>query len=86
MLTTKTAPKRVSTATLRRTVPTPSAQDLAFLSENQQIEGFPGNITERVANHRANLEEIVASAKRLGAQIPTEANRQRPPVFPRVKR
>lgn len=86
MLTTKTAPKRASTATLRRSEPTPSAQDLAFLSENQQIEGFPGNVTERVANHRPSLEEIVASAKRFGAQIPTEANRQRPPVFPRVKR
>lgn len=85
MLTTKTAPKRASTATRRRPVPKPSAQDLAFLSENQQIEGFPGNITEPVANHRPNLEEIVASAKHFGAQIPTEANRQRPPVFPRLR-
>lgn len=82
--TTKSAAKRDATATLPL-APKPSAQDLAFLSENQQLEGFPGKITEELAAHRPNMEQIVESAKRFGAQVPTEENRKRPPVFPKPK-
>ena len=56
-------------------------KDLEFVSANQQLEGLPGKITEAVAAHEPNLDEIVESAKRFGAQVPTEANHKRPAVF-----
>ncbi len=58
------------------------AADLEFASANQQLEGFPGKITPEIAAHRPNMDEIAASARRFGAQIPTEENRQKPPLFP----
>lgn len=80
MLTTKNAPNRDATASLAPRERA-SADDLAFVSANQQMEGFPGQITEAIAAHQPDMEEIVRSAKRLGAQVPTEANRKRPPIF-----
>ena len=47
-----------------------SSADLEFLSANQQLEGFPGKITEAVAAHEPDLKKIAASARRFGAQIP----------------
>ena len=44
--------------------------DLKFISENQRLEGFPGEISEAVRQHRPNLEEIQAVARRFGAQVP----------------
>ena len=57
------------------------AKDLEFVSANQQLEGLPGKITEAVAAHEPNMDEIIESAKRFGAQIPTEANHKRPAIF-----
>jgi hypothetical protein len=78
--TTKYAAKRDSTATPLPPVKA-SAEDLEFLSANQQLEGFPGKITEAIAAHQPDMKEMVASAKRFGAQVPTEGNRKRHPVF-----
>ena len=44
--------------------------ELKFISENQRLEGFSGEITEAVRQHRPNLEELQAVARRFGAQIP----------------
>ena len=84
LTTTKHAPKRAATATLPPASKA-SVQDLALLSVNQQLEGFPGEITEAVATYEPNMEEIAERAKRRGAQVPSEANRRRPPLFPRPK-
>jgi hypothetical protein len=43
---------------------------LKFASENQRLEGFPGEITDAVRQHRPNLEELQAVARRFGAQVP----------------
>ena len=59
-----------------------SLADLEFLSANQQLEGFPGKITEEVAAHQPDLETIAESARRFGAQIPSKQNRKQRPVFP----
>jgi len=82
LTTTDHAAKRDQTVTLPL-APKPTAEDLAFVSANQQLAGFPGKITEEIAAHRPNMEEIIESAKRFGAQIPTEENRQRKPLFKR---
>ena len=51
--------------------PAPSWDEvLKFASENQRLEGFPGEISEAVRQHRPNLEELQAVARRFGAQIP----------------
>ena len=44
--------------------------DLRFISENERLEGFSGEITEAVRQHRPDLKEIEAVARRFGAQIP----------------
>ena len=44
--------------------------ELKFISENQRLEGFSGEISEAVRQHRPNLEELQAVARRFGAQIP----------------
>lgn len=44
--------------------------DLKFISENQRLEGFPGEINDAVRQHRPNLEELQAVARRFGAQVP----------------
>ena len=46
--------------------------DLRFISQNQQLEGFSGEITEAMRQHKPNMEEIKAVAKRFGAQIPQD--------------
>lgn len=56
--------------------------DLEFASANQQLEGFPGTITERGAAHDPDLELITRDAKRLGAQLPAEENLTQRPVCP----
>ena len=45
-------------------------EELRFVSENQRMEGFSGEITEAVRQHRPDLKEIEAVARRLGAQLP----------------
>lgn len=83
LTTTKTPTKPVAEASQ----PQPSSiADLQFLSHNQQLEGFPGKITEDVAAHQPDMKQIAESAKKFGAQVPTEKNRQQPPVLPKVKR
>ena len=46
--------------------------DLRFISQNQQLEGFSGEITEAMRQHKPNMEEIKAVSKRFGAQIPQD--------------
>ena len=46
------------------------------MSANQQLEGFSGNITEKIAAHQPDLNEIAASVKRFRAQISSGENRK----------
>ena len=65
MLTTKESGAKVSkdpTAALEA--------DLRFISENQRLEGFSGDITEAVRQHRPDLEDLKAISKKFGAQMP----------------
>ena len=65
MLSTKESGAKV------RTKPAPSWDAvLKFASENQRLEGFPGEISEAARQHRPSLEELQAVARRFGAQIP----------------
>ena len=67
MLSTKESSAKVQT----QTQPATSWDEvLKFASENQRLEGFPGEISEAVRQHRPNLEEIQAVARRFGAQVP----------------
>jgi hypothetical protein len=43
---------------------------LRFASQNQQLEGFPGEITEAVRQHRTDWAQLDAVARRFGAQMP----------------
>jgi len=43
---------------------------LKFASENQRLEGFPGEISEAARQHRPDLEELKAVSKKFGAQMP----------------
>lgn len=52
-----------------------STSDLQFLSANQQLEGFPGKITEAVASHQPNMKQIADSARQFGAQVPGQKKR-----------
>ncbi len=61
------------------------ATDLEFAAANQQLEGFPGKITETVASHTPNLAEIAEAAKRFGAQVPKDESLDHPPVFQTLK-
>jgi len=49
----------------------PSAADLKFISENQQLSGFSGRISEEMAMYEVDMDEIAESAARFGAQIPS---------------
>ncbi len=83
-----TTPKHAAKPAPAATPPAPApdlAGELAFISANQQLEGFEGKITEAVARHQPNMEEIAEEARRFGAQVPTEENRKRSPLFPRRK-
>lgn len=65
MLTTKESGAKVSKS------PTPSLEaDLRFVSDNQRLEGFSGEISDAVRQHQPNLEELKAVSKKFGAQIP----------------
>jgi hypothetical protein len=50
--------------------PVVSEEDLKFASQNQRLEGFPGEISEAARRHRPNWEELEAVARRFGAQMP----------------
>ena len=70
MLSTKESkPKETSATTPQKPAASWDAQ-LKFVSENQRLEGFSGEITEAVRQHRPNLEELQAVARRFGAQVP----------------
>ena len=84
LATTKNAPKPTELAISRPPVRDLSAV-LEFASENQQLEGFPGKITEANIAHVPDMKQIAESARRFDAQIPKEENRQRPPLFPRPR-
>jgi hypothetical protein len=53
---------------------------LKFASENQQLSGFPGHISEKTAAYEVDMDEIAKSAARFGAQIPSPAKRPRPRI------
>ena len=81
MLTTmKHATNRGATATPQQPAGA-SLKDLEFVSANQRLEGFAGEITEAVAAHGSNVEEIVETAKKFGAQVPSEKHRRQQPIF-----
>ena len=44
--------------------------ELRFVSENQRLEGFSGEITEAVRRYQPSFEELKAVSERFGAQIP----------------
>ena len=46
--------------------------DLRFISQNEQLEGFSGEITESVRQYKPDMEELKAVSKRFGAQIPQD--------------
>ncbi len=50
--------------------PPASEQVLKFISENQRLEGFSGEISEAVRQHRTDWAELEAVARRFGAQMP----------------
>ena len=51
--------------------PTPSLEaDLRFISENQRLEGFSGEISDAVRQHCPDMEQLKAVSKKFGAQIP----------------
>ena len=43
---------------------------LKFASENQRLEGFPGEISETARQYRPDMEQLKAVSKKFGAQIP----------------
>ena len=45
---------------------------LKFASENQRLEGFPGEISEAARQYRPNLEELQAVSQKFGAQVPRD--------------
>ena len=58
-------------------------RDLKFVSANQQLEGFSGEIAEALANHQPEMNAIADAARKFGAQIPNAANLSTPPVLGR---
>ena len=64
----------LSTKDTRANAPTkgavPTEAELRFISQNERLEGFSGEINEELRQHRPDLKEIEAVARRLGAQIP----------------
>ena len=76
----KNAGNRAASASPSKPVVSKRA-DLEFASANQQLEGFPGTITETVAAHEPDLEVITRDAERFGAQLPAEENLTQPPRF-----
>lgn len=61
----------------------PSQADLKFISENQKLSGFSGNISPETAAYEVDMDEIATSGERFGAQIPSPENR---PQKPRITR
>ena len=50
--------------------PAVSERVLKLISENQRLEGFSGELSETVRQHRPDWAEIEAVARRFGAQLP----------------
>ena len=55
--------------------------DLRFISQNQQMEGFSGEITDAVRQYKPDLEELKAVSKRFSAQIPQDVPLPRRGLF-----
>ena len=55
--------------------------DLRFISQNQQMEGFSGKITEAMRQYKPDLEELKAVSKRFSAQIPQDVPLPRRGLF-----
>jgi len=64
----------LSTKDSRANVPIKVSEeaDLRFISQNEQLEGFSGKITDAVRQHKPDMEGLKAAAKRFGAQIPQD--------------
>jgi len=60
-----------------------SKEDLQFVSENQRMEGFSGQITHATAEHRPDMKVIAKSAIRFNAQVPGEVKRSPKPRITR---
>jgi hypothetical protein len=56
-----------------------SREDIKFVSQNQKLAGFSGQITEQIATHEPDMNAIAESAPHLGAQIPSPQNRSKKP-------
>lgn len=52
-----------------------SEADLKFISDNQRLEGFSGQITDAVRNHVPDLAEIRAAVERFRARIASDENK-----------
>lgn len=63
--------------------PVLAEEDLKFASQNQQLEGFPGEISEAARQHRPNWEELEAVARRFGSQMPKRP--EDPPTLKSLK-
>jgi hypothetical protein len=81
MLTAKHATAVSPAKTGRRMRLSPKV--LKFISENQQMEGFSGDITEATAMHEVDMDAVAESAARFGAQIPSPKNRPQKPSIRR---
>lgn len=55
-------------------------RDMDFVSANQQLEGFSGEITEVIANHQPDLATISEVARKFGGQVPNSAPLPNPPL------
>ena len=74
MLTTKGSTAKVEKAkTVKEIAPDASWDDvLKFASENQRLEGFPGEISEAARQYRPDMEHLKEVSKKFGAQIPRD--------------
>jgi hypothetical protein len=52
-----------------------SQEVLQFISENQRMAGFSGQITPATAKHQPNMKLIARSAIRFDAQVPGKVKR-----------
>ena len=59
-----------SGAKVRSTTGSSQEAVLKFASENQRLEGFPGEISEAARQYRPDMEHLKAVSKKFCAQIP----------------
>ncbi len=69
MLTTKD-----NQAAKSKVLSVPTEADLKFLSENQRLEGFSGDIAPDLRQHVPDMNELEAVARKFGAQVPQARN------------